>query len=90
MLQTVSIIVTGKVQGVFYRQSTKEKANELGIKGEVKNMPDENVHIIATGTKEQISKLAEWCWQGPPRAIVKNVIVQEAPLKEFEKFRIAR
>jgi acylphosphatase len=88
MLKTVSITVSGKVQGVFYRQSTKEKAKELDIKGEVKNLPDETVYIIATGTAEQTEQLIEWCWQGPPRAIVANVIVEEMTLKLFEKFSI--
>lgn len=90
MLQTFSIIVSGKVQGVFYRQSTKEKADSLGIKGEVKNMPDDTVHIIATGNEDQINQLIEWCKQGPPRARVTNVVVEEITLKEFNKFTIAR
>ncbi|MEI9808619.1 MAG: acylphosphatase [Bacteroidota bacterium] len=75
MLKTVSIIVTGKVQGVFYRQSTKEKATSLHITGEVKNMPDDTVHIIATGTGEQIEQLVSWCKQGPPKARVASVFV---------------
>jgi acylphosphatase len=49
MLQTISITVIGLVQGVYYRQSTKEKALELGISGFVKNLPDGNVRILATG-----------------------------------------
>lgn len=90
MLKTFSIIVSGKVQGVFYRQSTKEKADSLGIKGEVKNMPDDTVHIMATGNEDQINQLIEWCKQGPPRARVTNVVVEEITLKEFNKFTIAR
>lgn len=90
MLRTVSIIVKGKVQGVYYRQSTKEKATSLGIKGEVKNRPDDTVHIIATGTSEQIDQLVEWCRQGPPRARVMDVMMEEIPLQTFEKFSITR
>lgn len=90
MLQTVLIIVTGKVQGVFYRQATKEKANELGIKGEVRNMIDESVHIIATGTKEQLAQFVEWCRQGSPRANVKNVTIKEIDPRSFDKFSIVR
>ena len=57
MLQTISIVVKGKVQGVFYRQSTREKAKGLGIRGTVKNLENGNVEIIATGTPEQIANM---------------------------------
>jgi len=67
MLQTIEINVSGRVQGVFYRQSTKEKAVELGIKGKVMNLDNGNVKIIATGTKEQLNKLIDWCKTGPPK-----------------------
>ena len=78
------------MQGVFFRHSTKEKAIELDIKGEVKNLPDERVLIIATGTAEQTEQLIEWCKQGPSKAKVTNVMVEEMTLKLFEKFNIAR
>ncbi len=54
MLQTVSLTIKGIVQGVFYRQMTKEIAIQKGITGEVKNLPDRSVHIIATGTEQQL------------------------------------
>jgi len=90
MLKTVSIVVTGKVQGVFYRQSTREKAMALGITGEVRNMPDDTVHIIATGTASQIEQLIEWCRKGPSRAIVKNVESTTILLQNFNGFSIVR
>jgi acylphosphatase len=90
MLRTVSIIVTGKVQGVYYRQSAKEKARELNVTGEVRNMPDDAVYIVATGTEEQLTQLIEWCKQGPPGARVVNVTADEIELKIFEKFNIVR
>ena len=90
MLQTIEINVSGRVQGVFYRQSTKEKALELGIKGKVMNLDNGNVKIIATGTKEQLNELADWCKTGPPKARVTHVDVQELPLQSFENFSIVR
>jgi acylphosphatase len=90
MHKTISIIVSGKVQGVYYRQSTKEKARELNITGEVRNLPDDTVEIIATGTEEQIEKLVNWCRIGPPRAQVADVVMTELPLKTFDKFNIVR
>ncbi|NOT51199.1 MAG: acylphosphatase [Chitinophagaceae bacterium] len=90
MLKTISVIVSGKVQGVFYRQNTKEKAVEFGITGEIKNLQDGNVSIIATGTEEQLNKLTDWCKKGPPRAVVTGVEVAEIALQPFEKFSITR
>ena len=90
MLLTVSILVTGKVQGVYFRQSTREKATELGLTGQVKNLPDGSVYIMATGTIEQLNQLEDWCRQGPPRAVIAGVEITELPLKEFEHFTITR
>jgi acylphosphatase len=89
-MQTISIIVSGKVQGVWYRQSTKEKAAALGITGEVSNHPDGTVKIIATGTKEQLSAFTDWCKQGPPKARVTNLDVKELPFHQFNTFTIER
>jgi acylphosphatase len=90
MLQTISITVSGIVQGVFYRQSTKEKALELGIAGIVKNLPDGNVHILATGTNEQLDQLVQWCRVGPARAKVTSVNVDAVNRQEFLGFVIQR
>jgi acylphosphatase len=90
MRQTISILVKGKVQGVFYRQNTKEMAQRLGISGQVKNLPGGNVQVIATGTKEQLDKLIEWCRHGPSRAIVTDIHSEELPLQEFSHFTIVR
>ena len=90
MLKTVSITVSGKVQGVFYRQSTRELAMALNIKGQVRNKPDDTVEIIATGTAEQIEQLVKWCWSGPPKAQVTNIDVKDLPLQTFEKFAVVR
>ena len=90
MLQTISITVSGKVQGVFYRQSTREKATKLGITGFVKNMPDDTVYIEATGAKEQLDEFKTWCKQGPPKASVTNIDIKELSLQHFSHFRIER
>ncbi|MET0393340.1 MAG: acylphosphatase [Chitinophagaceae bacterium] len=90
MQQTVSILVKGKVQGVFYRQSTKETAIRLGITGEVKNLADGNVQIIATGTEAQLKDLTNWCHKGPPRAVVTEVTIEKIPARSFSSFSIVR
>lgn len=90
MLLTYSIIITGKVQGVFYRQSAKEKATALAITGTVKNNDDDSVGIVATGTKEQLDQFVEWCKEGPPKAQVEHIQVKEVPLQDFRNFTITR
>ena len=90
MQQTVSLHVHGKVQGVFYRQSTRDKALGLGLTGTVRNNADGSVTIIATGEPAQLEALLEWCKKGPPAARVTGVTVSEAPLESFNSFRIVK
>jgi acylphosphatase len=90
MVQTLSITISGKVQGVYYRQSAKEKAQELGITGSVKNLPNGDVFLMATGAPEQLKQLVEWCRIGPSRAVVKNVQVQQIEDRLFSGFTIQR
>ena len=90
MRQSVKIIVAGEVQGVFYRQSTKEKATEIGIGGRVCNQEDGTVQITATGTEDQLQQLIDWCHQGPRRAVVKKVQVEKIPYTPFDSFNIIR
>jgi len=81
------ILVTGKVQGVFYRAHTKRFALELELKGYVQNQEDGSVKIIAQGTKPRIKELELWCNQGPKLAAVKTVQIQYTkPQEEFTTF----
>ena len=89
-MQTIRLIIKGKVQGVYYRQSTREKAQQLGITGTVKNLADETVEIRASGTPEQLQQLKEWCKQGPSRALVTDVHEESLAPENFDGFRIVR
>lgn len=88
MMQTISITVSGKVQGVFYRNSSKEKALSLGITGKVMNLRNGEVKIIATGNNEQLDKLIEWCRQGPSKAKVTSIVIKELPSELFDRFTV--
>jgi len=90
MLQTIKITVSGKVQGVFYRHSTREQARSLGVKGNVKNLSNGDVEIIATGTGEQLNALLEWSKTGPPKAFVSHVSRHDLPLQTFDSFYIEK
>ncbi len=67
--------VTGRVQGVFYRDSTREVAERLGITGYAKNMPDGSVEVLACGNNENLSELLTWLRVGPRMAAVDEVSV---------------
>ncbi len=70
-----AVLVTGKVQGVFYRLNTKQKAEELGIRGWVRNLPDGSVEAFFQGPTAAVKQMIEWCWKGPEAANVNNVKV---------------
>jgi len=65
--------VTGRVQGVFFRASTRHEARNLGITGHAKNLPDGSVEVLACGTASAVEQLGEWLWVGPPAARVSRV-----------------
>ncbi|PZN33172.1 MAG: acylphosphatase [Proteobacteria bacterium] len=69
--------VSGRVQGVFYRASTRAKALELGVRGYARNLPDGSVDVLAVGEPRAVEALVSWLWVGPPAAHVRHVEVQE-------------
>ena len=75
--------VSGRVQGVFYRASTRQRATELGLSGYARNLPDGRVEVLAVGEPRAVQALLDWLWQGPPAAEVKQVEVQELSPNEL-------
>ncbi len=87
----VKITVKGKVQGVWYRQSTLEIATKLDIKGWVRNLHNGDVEITAEGEAEALESLIEWCKKGPPLAVVKEVnVVEQSYIGDLTEFQITR
>ena len=76
------LIISGKVQGVFYRASCQDMAVKYGLNGWVKNLPSGEVEILVQGDKEQIEKLIEWCKKGPPNADVTDVKIKWQEINE--------
>jgi acylphosphatase len=70
------ILVSGQVQGVFFRQSTADEARRLGLAGFVRNLPDGRVEAEAEGERAAVEALARWCRRGPPAARVDDVQVE--------------
>jgi acylphosphatase len=71
--------VTGQVQGVFFRDSTREKAEDLGLSGWVKNTPDGGVEAVFEGPSDRVREMVRWCEQGPPNASVADVDAEFGP-----------
>jgi acylphosphatase len=87
----VHLRIEGRVQGVFFRASTVQQAQRLGLTGWVRNSPDGSVEVLAEGPYATVESLVAWCRQGPPGAKVTNVDLRwEQPRQEFSTFSIKR
>jgi acylphosphatase len=85
------ILVSGRVQGVWFRASTREQALALGLDGDVRNLADGRVEIHAEGPTEAVDALVAWCRVGPSGARVAQVEVEEEPpVGAGSGFRVAR
>jgi acylphosphatase len=88
MKLNVHVVVSGQVQGVWFRASTKQKAEELGLTGWVRNNPNGCVEAIFEGEEELVNKIIDWCYNGPPMAKVDNVEVKKQKTVGFKDFSI--
>ena len=77
MMRRVNILVSGRVQGVYFRAFTQKKARQLAIKGSVKNLPDGRVEIIAEAEPIALDPFIKWCHKGPVTARVDHVEINE-------------
>ncbi len=72
-MPTVRFIVSGRVQGVFFRAGAREQALVLGLAGHAKNLRDGRVEVLVSGRAEALDALEQWLWRGPPAAKVQQV-----------------
>jgi acylphosphatase len=85
----VHLLISGQVQGVFFRANTRRKASELGLKGWVRNVPDGMVEVLAEGRKHSLDKLIEYCRKGPEGASVENIEIKWGEFRnEFGGFDV--
>jgi len=80
--------ISGRVQGVFYRASTEEKARALGLTGWVRNLPNGDVETVGCGTEQQLQVFHHWLKQGPPMAEVEQINQSEIDDQSFSSFDI--
>lgn len=89
MKSNAHVLISGRVQGVWFRASTKQKAEQLGLTGWVRNTADGSVEAIFEGDEKQIQDMLEWCHHGPSLAKVTNVkIKNQEPTNGFDCFSI--
>lgn len=86
-----ALLISGRVQGVFYRASAQQEAQRLGIVGEVGNVPGGQVEATVEGSREALEEFIVWCRRGPPAAQVDNVDVRWSVARgEFRTFTVTR
>jgi acylphosphatase len=91
MKKAVRLVITGTVQGVFFRNFIKEQADKLGIRGFVRNLEDGNVEAIAEGNLADIDNLIDICRKGPKFANIRDVKVEERKYSgESKEFKVLR
>lgn len=89
-MKHINIKITGKVQGVFFRASTKAVANQIGIKGLVRNEKDGSVYIEAEGDPAFLEIFINWCKEGPDKAKVESVELSDGELKNYRNFEVVK
>jgi acylphosphatase len=83
------VYVSGQVQGVFFRDSTRKKAKQLGLAGWVRNLPDGRVEALFEGPQDRVREIIRWCEEGPSHAEVEDVDVEfEAPQEDLTGFEV--
>lgn len=87
-MASVRFLVSGVVQGVFFRASTAQRAHELGIGGFARNLPDGRVEVVASGNEQALAELQNWLHQGPPSARVEAIERTELPAQEHAGFTV--
>lgn len=87
-METVRLIISGKVQGVFFRDSTKRKAESLGLRGYARNLPNGDVEVACSGRKDAVEKLIDFCRKGPEMARVDSIKSEKAENPGWEGFSI--
>ena len=81
--------VSGRVQGVWYRASTKLQATALGLTGHARNLVDGRVEVLACGDEDMLAELEDWLWQGPEHAQVESINCQDVESRSLSNFSTA-
>ena len=89
-MKTLRIKIKGVVQGVFFRKFIKENADELGVRGFVRNLEDGRIEIVIEGRDEKVNELLEKCKKGPKHSEIKEIEVEEIKHQGFQDFKVSK
>lgn len=89
-MKHLDIMISGKVQGVFFRATSKAVADQLGIKGTARNLPDGKVFIEAEGDDFSLELFLEFCHKGSDRSVVEEVDIRESEMKNYVNFEAVK
>lgn len=89
-METIHLLISGKVQGVFFRETSRRLAEKLHITGWIKNTIDGKVEALVTGDEKALNDFVDFCKAGPERALVDEVQVSNQHKIDFEKFEVIR
>lgn len=89
-MKHIDIRVTGKVQGVSFRATTKAIADQMGVRGMIRNEKDGSVYIEAEGDDLQLEVFTEWCYEGPDRSKIEQVQITPGEMKNYSNFEILK
>lgn len=90
MKKSVRLFITGSVQGIFFRQFIKDRADRHNIKGYLRNLEDGRAEIFLEGEKERVEIMEEICRQGPPHGQIRSIEEKPESFQDFKQFSILR
>lgn len=89
-MKTAHLLIEGKVQGVFFRETSRRVAERCEIRGWIRNRDDGKVEALITGEEDNVKQFIDWCREGPEKAIVANVVISDVSLQIFNDYRVIR
>lgn len=87
-MASARFLVSGRVQGVFFRASTKAQAHALGLVGHVRNLDDGSVEVVASGSTQALASLQRWLHEGPANACVESVVREDIATQTHDDFAV--
>lgn len=90
MKKSVRIYIKGSVQGIFFRQFVKDKAEENKVKGFVRNLEDGRVEAFLEGDQESVDAVMALCKRGPPHSIIRDLETKDENFQDFKEFKILK